>query len=98
MAVVTVPDPMTTIQIVEHMRRLRPQLPIAARCRYHRHLAAVKKAGATIMVDEETHVGHDLAHQIVEFMQQTSGETLACRVVGKPTDDDGPSHITDTDT
>jgi CPA2 family monovalent cation:H+ antiporter-2 len=87
MAVVTVPDPMTTIQIVKHMRRLRPQLPIAARCRYHRHQAAVKEAGATIMVDEETQVGHDLAHQIVDFMQKTSGETLVCRLVGRPVEE-----------
>jgi CPA2 family monovalent cation:H+ antiporter-2 len=97
MAVVTVPDPMTTIQIIEHMRRLRPQLPIAARCRYHRHRAAVKKAGATIIVDEETHVGHDLAHQIVDFMQKTSGETLACRLVGRPVDEMPAPKITDAE-
>ncbi len=88
MAVVTVPDPISTIQIVSHIRQLRPLLPIAARCRYHRHLAAVKEAGATIIVDEETHVGHGLAHQIVDFMQTQSGETLACRLVGKPIDED----------
>lgn len=98
MAVVTVPDPMTTVQIVEHMRRMRPQLPIAARCRYHRHQAAVKKAGATIIVDEETQVGHNLAHQIVDFMQTTSGETLACRLLGRPADDMPAQKITDTET
>jgi hypothetical protein len=58
------------------------------RCRYNRHLEAVKKAGATIIVDEETRVGHDLAHRIVDFMQETSGETLACRLVGKPAKND----------
>jgi monovalent cation:H+ antiporter-2, CPA2 family len=84
MAVVTVPDPSTVKQIVTHMRGLRPQLPIAVRCRYHRHLEIVKKAGATIIVDEETRVGHDLAHAIVDFMQETSGEILACRLAGKP--------------
>ncbi len=82
MAVVTVPDPPTVIQIVTHMRALRPRLPIAVRCRYNRQLDAVKKAGATVVVDEETQVGHDLAHQIVDYMQDSSGEHLACRLVG----------------
>lgn len=84
MAVVTVPDPTTTAQIVAHMRGLRPQLPIAARCRYHRHMERIKSAGATIIVDEETDTGHSLAHQIVDFMQTESGETFACRLVGHP--------------
>jgi CPA2 family monovalent cation:H+ antiporter-2 len=84
MAVVTVPDPTTTAQIVAHMRGLRPRLPIAARCRYHRHIEKVKSAGATIIVDEEAYTGHSLAHQIVDFMQTESGETLACRLVGHP--------------
>ncbi|MGD8837051.1 MAG: cation:proton antiporter [Desulfobacteraceae bacterium] len=90
MAVVTVPDPSSAVQIVSLIRQLRPSLPIAARCRYHRHLAAVKEAGATITVDEESHVGHRLAHQIVAFMQLESGESLACRLVGKPLDEEAP--------
>ncbi len=98
MAVVTVPDAMSTIQIVSHIRQLRPQLPIAARCRYHRHLADVMKAGATLIVDEETRVGHGLAHQIIDFMQTESGETLACRLVGKPLDEAPPETPPDTET
>jgi hypothetical protein len=50
----------------------------------------VKEAGATITVDEESHVGHRLAHQIVAFMQLESGESLACRLVGKPLDEEAP--------
>jgi hypothetical protein len=69
------------------MRGLRPRLPIAARCRYHRHIETVKSAGATIIVDEEAHTGHSLAHQIVDFMQTESGETLACRLVGRPAEE-----------
>lgn len=84
MAVVTVPDPGDTIEIVKHMRRLRPQLPIAARCRYNRHQDAVKAAGATIIVNEETLMGHALAHQVIDFLQTVSGETMACRLVGQP--------------
>ena len=87
MAVVTVPDPSATIRIVEHMRRLRPQLPIAARCRYHRHQEAVIKAGADIVVDEESLVGHQLAHRVVDFMKHASGEALVCRLMGRPMED-----------
>jgi hypothetical protein len=47
-------------------------------------METVKNAGATIIVDEEAHMGHSLAHQIVDFMQTESGETLACRLVGHP--------------
>jgi CPA2 family monovalent cation:H+ antiporter-2 len=82
MAVVTVPDPATAIQIVKQMRSLRPQLPIAARCRYHRHMEALLQAGAAITVDEEVATGHSLAHQVVDFMHAESGEALACRLVG----------------
>lgn len=84
LAVVTVPDPATTAQIIAHMRGLRRRLPIAARCRYHRHMERIKSVGATIIVDEEADTGHSLAHQIVDFMQAESGETLACRLVGRP--------------
>ena len=82
MAVVTVPDSMTTIRIVETMRRLKSQLPIAARCRYNRYLGSIYRAGADIVIDEETHIGHDLAHQIVQLMKKGAGLGLACRMAG----------------
>jgi CPA2 family monovalent cation:H+ antiporter-2 len=97
MAVVTVPDPGATIEIVAHMRRLRPQLPIAARCRYDRHQDAVKAAGATIVVNEETLMGHELAHQVIDFMQTVSGETMACRLVGQPLGKVPPQNPSETE-
>lgn len=93
MVVVTVPDPVSTIEIVTHIHRLRPQLPIAARCRYNRHQAEVKKDGATIVADEESLMGHELAHQVVDFMQNTSGETMACRLVGQPPEKDASKNL-----
>ena len=83
MAVVTVPDPATAIRVVKTLRRLRPHLAIAARCRYHRHLEALRKAGADIVVDEETSIGHLLAHDIIDFMRESPGQTLACRLGGQ---------------
>ncbi len=82
MAVVTVPDPASAIRIVETMRGMKAELPIAARCRYNRYYDHLKNAGANILIDEETGLGHDLARQIVAFMQQSTGIGLACRLAG----------------
>lgn len=82
MAVVTVPDPGTALRIVEIIRQLRPRMPIAARCRYNRHVHDVRQAGADIAVDEETRTGHMLAHDVVSFLQDASGAGLACRMTG----------------
>ncbi len=83
MAVVTVPDPHAAARIVEMIRRLRPDLSIAARCRYNRHVAEVVNAGADIVVDEEVTVGDMLSRQIVASLSDASGATLACRLGGQ---------------
>jgi len=83
MAVITVPDTKTAVAILNTMRSLRPLLPIAARCRYNRHLKDLENAGADIIVDEETRIGHILAHHILDYMQETSGEVMACRLAGQ---------------
>lgn len=82
MAVVTVPDPTTGVRIVETLKRLRPGMPVAARCRYNRHFEAFQQAGADIVVDEEALVGLELARQVVAFIQEESGTLLACRLSG----------------
>jgi hypothetical protein len=66
---------------------LRPQLAIAARCRYNRHMIDLRRAGADIVVDEETGTGHELAHRVVAFMQNASGAGLACRMAAKTSAD-----------
>jgi len=83
MAVVTVPDPHTSMRIIQTIRRLRPQLTIAARCRYNRYLADMKKAGADLVVDEEASMGQMLSQQIIEHLQDSSGAFLACRLGGQ---------------
>ena len=85
MAVVTIPDTQTTLRVISAIKRLRPLLPVAARCRYNRHLKTIEQAGADIVVDEETQMGHMLAHQVIGFMQNNSGTALACRLAGVPT-------------
>lgn len=87
MAVVTLPDPITSIRIVEVLRTLRPGLPIAVRSRYNRHFADLNAAGADIVVDEETVVGQTLSRAIVSFMQDADGTAMACRLSGKSPED-----------
>ena len=83
MAVVTVPDPHAAARIVAMIRRLRPQLPIAARCRYNRHMENLHKAGANIVVDEEITMGDMLSQRIVEHLTDESGVLIACRLGGQ---------------
>jgi CPA2 family monovalent cation:H+ antiporter-2 len=83
MAVVTVPDSRTAAAIVNLLRRLRPTLAIAARCRYNRHLPDLKKAGADVIVDEELGSGRLLAQHIMSFIQERSDQVIACRLAGQ---------------
>jgi CPA2 family monovalent cation:H+ antiporter-2 len=83
MAVVTVPDSRAAAAVVALMRRLRPTLAIAVRCRYNRHLPDLKKAGADMIVDEEIGSGKMLAQHIMSFIQESSGEVIACRLAGQ---------------
>lgn len=64
--VVTVPDPKVAVSIISEARSLAPDLPIIVRSRYHRYLADLVAAGATLVVDEEQSVGRLLAAQVLK--------------------------------
>jgi CPA2 family monovalent cation:H+ antiporter-2 len=83
MAVITIPDPRMAIRIVQMMRRLRPDLSIVARCRYQRHLVDLEKAGADVVVDEESTIGEMLTQKIKDGLGESSGVLLACRLAGR---------------
>ena len=83
MAVITVPDPATSIGIIKMIRGLRPDLNIVARCRYNLHWADLEKAGADMVVDEETTMGQMLSQKIIENIEESSGSILACRLGGQ---------------
>jgi CPA2 family monovalent cation:H+ antiporter-2 len=83
MAVVTIPDPHAAVQIVKMIRRMRPQVPIAARCRYNRHMSDLQNAGADIVVDEEITMGDMISQQIVTNLIDESGAQVACRLGGQ---------------
>lgn len=82
MVVVTIPDPHAAVRIVEMIRRLKPHVPIAVRCRYNRHVANLEGAGADIVVDEEISIGDMLSRQIVDYLKDDSGAVVACRLGG----------------
>jgi CPA2 family monovalent cation:H+ antiporter-2 len=83
MAVVTIPDPGMAIRVVQMMRRLRPDLSIVARGRYHRHLVDLEEAGADVVVDEESTIGEMLTRKIKGGLEESSGALLACRLAGQ---------------
>jgi len=87
MAVVTLPDPTAAVRVVQVLRRERPELVIAARCRYNRHLKEFENAGADIIVDEESLMGQTLAMKITENMQEVTGTALACGLAGRNPED-----------
>jgi len=84
LAVVTLPDPLSTIRVVQMLRSLKSELTIAARSRYNYCFNDIEKAGADIIIDEESVVGRQLARKIVDHLQTNSDRALACRLAGQP--------------
>jgi voltage-gated potassium channel Kch len=62
--VITIPDPDSVRRIVEHSKILAPATPILARARYHTRRWELELAGASVVVDEEHHVGLRLAAEL----------------------------------
>ncbi len=86
MAVVTVPDTGAAIRIIQMIRLLTPEMNIAARCRYSRHMPDLKKAGADMVIDEEINMGQMLSQKIIESIGESSGANIACRISGQATE------------
>lgn len=65
---VTIPDPTAARGIIEQVRVTAPNTPIIARARYHIARWQLKFAGASVVVDEEDHVGHRIAMGLREML------------------------------
>ena len=61
---VTVPDPVTSRQVIEQVRSLSPETTIIVRARYHVHRWQLALAGAQVVVDEEEWVGTRIASEV----------------------------------
>ena len=69
--VITLPDHRLTTAIIVEARALCDDAKIIARARYHRYFNLLEGAGASIVVDEERHVGRRLS----EYIRATSGKS-----------------------
>ena len=67
--VVTLPDPGTARQVVQHVRALAPETYVIVRARYHVHRWQLNVAGANAVVDEEDRVGVSIAAEVRERLR-----------------------------
>ena len=67
--VITVPDPSASRTVIHHCRHLAPNAAIVARARYHVLRWELHLAGAVDVVDEEEHVGLQLAQEAVKHLK-----------------------------
>ncbi len=77
--IVTIPSPNAARHLVQLIREVAPHVHIIARCRYHIHRWQMSSSGAHVVVDEEDHVGHQLAIEFYRYRESvcpTKDETL----------------------
>ncbi len=87
MVVITVPDPKISIQTIQTIRQLDPDISLVVRSRYNRHRDDLTEAGATVVVDEETTVGEMLSLRITDCLADEDCTLLACRLSGRKIED-----------
>ena len=63
---VTLPDPISAVRVIETVRTCAPSMLVIARGRYNRHAALLTQAGADLVVNEEDQVGDQLGHEVVD--------------------------------
>ncbi|MFG0256959.1 MAG: cation:proton antiporter [Phycisphaerales bacterium JB043] len=63
---ITIPSRSTALTIMAHVRRLAPTSHIIVRARYLQHVGDFVRAGANLVLDDETQVGDALAKRLSE--------------------------------
>ncbi len=81
--VLTLPDPTTSRNVIANIKTLVPDTPIIVRARYHRHAADLKKAGATVVLDEELTVGAALDQELQALLARPQQAAMACALAGQ---------------
>ena len=81
--VVTVPDPRASKMIIANVRMINPKSTIIARSRYHIAKWELKKAGADVIVDEESTTGRMLAQETIDFLSRGCKEAMSCALTGE---------------
>jgi K+:H+ antiporter len=72
--VVTLPDHRAAVAVVRHVRTLAPGVPLIVRNRYHRFANDIKRAGATVTVDEEDWIGRRLGLEVNRLLRRGGGD------------------------
>ncbi|MEM7624947.1 MAG: cation:proton antiporter [Planctomycetota bacterium] len=62
--VITLPDHYLAMAVIVEARELAPKLTIIVRSRYHRYVDLLATTGASVVVDEEAHVGDRLSETL----------------------------------
>lgn len=62
--VITLPDHYLAMAVIVEARELAPKLTIICRSRYHRYVDLLSATGASVVVDEEAHVGDRLSESL----------------------------------
>lgn len=79
--VVTLPDHRLGVGVIVEARALAPKLRVIVRARYHRYVDLLEAAGASVVIDEEAHVGDRLADALqlagrLESSRESDEESL----------------------
>lgn len=83
LGVITVPDPKVAVQIINTIRHMESSLSLVVRSRYNRHRKDLEKAGATVVVDEETLMGEMLSRRITDCLTDENCTLLAYDLKGE---------------
>lgn len=95
MGVITVPDPKVSVQIINTIRQLTPDLSLVVRSRYNMHNQDLVNAGATVVVDEESLMGEMISSQILDCVSDDTCTLMACRLTGRRLVEAGSGKKTD---
>jgi CPA2 family monovalent cation:H+ antiporter-2 len=69
MVVITIPNPATVRRVIYNVRHLAPSATIIVRSRYHLYHWTLAQAGADAVVDEEDHVGAQIALEAKKHLE-----------------------------
>jgi len=67
--VITLPDHRLTIQVIRQARAIAPGLRIIARSRYSAYVGDLERAGAAVVIDEETTLGNRVGEALRDVLK-----------------------------
>lgn len=74
--VIALPDHRAAVTIIRHVRNLSLDTPIIARSRYHAFANDIRRAGATVAVDEEDWIGRRLGLEVNRILRRSGSQDI----------------------